>query len=45
MAGMQKENVEIASLSCILFKKYFLDDRRTDGMNASDLEHMKTTVM
>lgn len=30
--GMKKENIGVASLSCVLFKKYFLDDARSEGI-------------
>lgn len=42
---MQSEKQEVASLSCILFKKYFLDDRSAESISESDLETMKTTIM
>lgn len=43
--GMKKENIEVASLSCILFKKYFLDDSRSETLSSSDLELLRTTIM
>jgi hypothetical protein len=43
--GMRKESLEVASLSCVLFKKYFLDDKRTEGISNEDLEQMKSTIM
>jgi hypothetical protein len=36
--GMQNQNLEIASLSCVLLKKYFLDDRRSENISETDLE-------
>lgn len=42
---MKNEKLEVASLSCVLLKKYFLDDRRSEGMTNDDLEQMRTTVM
>ena len=45
LEGMKKDNLEIASLACVLFKKYFLDDRRAEGISGDDLETMKTTIM
>lgn len=45
LEGMKKDNLEIASLACVLFKKYFLDDRRAEAMSNDDLENMKTTIM
>ena len=29
----------------MLFKKYFLDDRRAESMTAEDLEQMRATIM
>ena len=43
--GMKKDNLEVSSLSCVLFKKYFLDDRRSENINENDLEMMKATIM
>ena len=43
--GMGKPTVDVASLACVLLKKYFLDDRRSEGMSVEDLEQMRTTVM
>ena len=45
LEGMKKDNLEIASLACVLFKKYFLDDRRAELISVDDLEAMKTTIM
>lgn len=45
LEGMKKDNLEVASLSCVLFKKYFLDDRRAESISVDDLESMKTTIM
>ena len=42
---MNKNNLEIAQLSCVLFKKYFLDDRQTENISIEDLEQMKGTIM
>ena len=43
--GMKQEKIDVASLSCVLFKKYFLDDRRSEGMKEEDLEQMRQTVL
>jgi hypothetical protein len=45
MEGMKQNKLEEASLSCVLFKKYFLDDKRAEGVSEGDLEMMRTTVM
>ena len=46
MQGMTRDKLEEASLSCVLFKKYFLDDKRAEGsVSESDLEQMRATVM
>ena len=45
MNGMQNQSLELATLSCVLFKKYFLDDRRSEGVNDADLEQMKTNIL
>ena len=42
VTGMQSEKLEVASLSCILFKKYFLDDRSAENISMTDLEQMKS---
>jgi hypothetical protein len=36
--GMQNQQLDVASLSCILLKKYFLDDRRSENISEADLE-------
>ena len=45
IAGMQSPKLEVASLSCVLFKKYFLDDRSAESATENDLEIMKSTIM
>ena len=40
---LSNESEEISQISCILFKKYFLDD--TSGVNAEDYEGMKKAVL
>lgn len=41
--NMKNESVEIAQISCVLFKKYFLDN--SEGITESDFEMMKQAVM
>lgn len=41
--GMKTEKQEIAQLSCVLFKKFFLDG--TQQLSTEDLETMKDTIM
>ena len=43
VTNLKNENVEVAQMSCVLFKKYFLDDQQ--GLQPSDFEQMKVTVM
>ena len=45
LEGMKKDNLEVASLACVLFKKYYLDDRRAESISVDDLETMKSTIM
>lgn len=42
---MKAETIEVTSLSCILLKKYYLDDKRAEGLTNEDLEQIKCTVM
>lgn len=39
LSNLSNENEEISQISCVLFKKYFLDD--TAGVNPDDYEKMK----
>lgn len=40
--GMTSQKIELASLSCVLLKKYFLDEREgTTQISSADLEVMK----
>ena len=43
MSNMRSEKIEIAQISCILFKKYFLDN--SEGIAIGDYEQMKQAVM
>ena len=43
IANMRSEKVEVAQISCILFKKYFLDN--SEGISTADYETMKQAVM
>ena len=43
ISNMRSEQLEIAQISCILFKKYFLDN--SEGISATDYEQMKQAVM
>ena len=43
MANITNEKIEIAQISCILFKKYFLDNR--EGITNDDFEQMKQSVL
>jgi hypothetical protein len=43
--GMKTDSLEQASLACVLFKKYFLDDKRSENLTENDLEQIRTTVM
>jgi hypothetical protein len=40
---MKNDKVEVAQISCVLFKKYFLDN--ADGVSAEDFEMMKQAVL
>jgi hypothetical protein len=42
---MKNQNIDVSTISCVLFKKYFLDDRRAEGTTIEELETMKSTVM
>ena len=37
-------SVEVATLCCVLLKKYFLDLRATATLSPSDLESLKTAI-
>ena len=43
IANMRSGETEVAMISCVLFKKYFLDN--TEGVDPSDLESMKMAVL
>jgi hypothetical protein len=36
---------EVAQLSCLMYKKLFLDDSRAQSLSVSDLEMMKASIM
>ena len=42
-ANISNTDPAVAQISCILFKKYFLDNR--EGIQNNDFEQMKTVVM
>jgi hypothetical protein len=43
IANMRSGETEVAMISCVLFKKYFLDN--SEGITQSDYEQMKQAVM
>ena len=43
ISNMRSDKVEVAQISCILFKKYFLDN--SEGISTADYEMMKQAVM
>ena len=43
IANMNSEKADVAQISCVLFKKYFLDN--TEGVNPSDYSSMQEAVM
>ena len=43
MSNLSNDNEEITQISCVLFKKYFLDD--TKDVNPEDYEKMKQAVL
>ena len=43
VANLKNENVEVAQIACVLFKKYFLDAQQ--GVKPEDLEVMRAAVM
>jgi hypothetical protein len=43
IANMSSDKADVAQISCVLFKKYFLDN--TEGVNPSDYESMQEAVM
>jgi hypothetical protein len=43
ITNMSSDKTEVAQISCILFKKYFLDN--TEGVNPGDYEQMLQAVM
>jgi hypothetical protein len=43
IGNMASDKVEVAQISCVLFKKYFLDN--TEGVNPGDYEQMLQAVM
>jgi hypothetical protein len=43
VSNLNNENEAISQISCVLFKKYFLDD--TVGVNPEDYEQMKKAVL
>ena len=42
VSNLKNEKEDISQISCVLFKKYFLDD--SQGVNAEDYEQMKQAV-
>lgn len=42
-SNLKSEKVEVAQMSCILFKKYFLDN--AEGVSPEDLDQMLQVVM
>jgi len=46
LEGMKAQKVEVAQLSCIMYKKLFLDDLTTaNTLSTDDLEMMKEQIM
>ena len=43
ISNLKNEKEDISQISCVLFKKYFLDDAQ--GVNAEDYEQMKQAVL
>lgn len=44
--GMNNPKVEVAQLSCMMYKKLFLDDAQTAStLSVDDLEMMKQQIM
>jgi hypothetical protein len=43
VSNLSNDNEEITQISCVLFKKYFLDD--TKDVNPEDYEKMKQAVL
>ena len=43
MSNMRSAETEVAMISCVLFKKYFLDN--SEGITQGDYEQMKQAVM
>ena len=43
MANMKSEQAEVAQISCVLFKKYFLEN--SEGVSPDDLRQMQEAVM
>ena len=43
IANMKSDKLEVAQVSCVLFKKYFLDN--SDGISPADFDSMKQAVM
>jgi len=43
MDNMRSDKIEVAQISCVLFKKYFLE--KSDGISEADFEQMKQAVM
>jgi len=43
VGNLKNDNVETAQMSCIMFKKYFLDN--TEGVNPNDFDQMRVAVL
>lgn len=43
VANLKNENEAVSQISCVLFKKYFLDE--SEGVNPDDYEQMKKAVL
>lgn len=43
MNNMKSDQTEVAQVSCVLFKKYFLEN--SEGVSPSDLQQMQEAVM
>ena len=43
MTNMKSDQTEVAQISCVLFKKYFLEN--SEGVSPDDLKQMQEAVM
>ena len=43
VGNLKNDNVEVAQMSCVLFKKYFLDN--SEGVAANDFDQMRIAVL